>query len=288
MVGMTWGRCLGLCTLALVAFSATLLAAASPQLPLDVPFRLVGNSAPIVIVRIQDRDISLYLDIGSATPLVLQPALLAQLKTTPTGESFSGFGMEGKVFTAPLVTLDRVDMGGAVFSNVSVRRDEHDGSYQDKQLAEAGTQGSIGTELFKNYQLVLDYARHRMTLVVPGAPLSSSRHCRGQIIPLVRDGNHWGLVSRVSTETGERLFVWDTGSPAFVMPKASAIAAHLDTSQDAVTLQHFRMNGHEFGPLRFEIWDFPAPAGMAGFIGRDFFAAHVVCIDFPGNRLFVR
>jgi hypothetical protein len=40
------------------------------------------------------------------------------------------------------------------------------------------------------------------------------------------------------------------------------------------------LGGNDFGPWRFEVWDISLP-GFDGFIGHDFFAKHVVCIDFP-------
>jgi hypothetical protein len=253
----------------------------------EVPFRLVGPSSPLVTIRIQDREISLELDIGDASSLVLHPAVLSELNTTPTGESYKGYGMEGKVIEEPIVKVGRVEMGGIVFPDVSIHNDGHDDAFRAKQLAERGTQGFIGASFFKGYELVLDYPRRRITLIPQGTQPASHSTCRGQIIPLERSVN-WGLVSRVNTDLGDMLFVWDTGSPGLVMIKANAQAAHLDITHGAVTFNHFRMNGREFGPLRFDLWDFAAPPGMAGFIGYDFFADHVVCIDFPRNRILVR
>lgn len=271
----------------LAALSAISPVAMSTPGPVQVPFRLVGPSSPLVTIRIHDHDVPLELDIGDASALVLHPAVLSELNTTPTGESYKGYGMEGKVIEEPIVKVDRVEMGGIVFSDVSIHRDGHDDAFRARQLAERGTQGYIGASFFKGYELVLDYRRRRITLIPNGAQPASLRSCRGQIIPLERSVN-WGLVSRVNTDMGDMLFVWDTGSPGLVMIKANAQAEHLDTAHGPLTFKHFRMNGREFGPLQFDIWDFPAPPGMAGFLGYNFFRDHVVCIDFPRNRILVR
>lgn len=132
--------------------------------------------------------------------------------------------------------------------------------FRDKQLAETGALGFVGAGFFADYEIVLDYRRQRMTLI-PRVAQQASHRCRGQIIPLVREVN-WGLVSRANTEVGNLLFVWDTGSPALFMLKASALAAHLDVSQGAVTLKHVRMNAHDYGPLRFEIRFFSGPCRL--------------------------
>jgi hypothetical protein len=272
--------------LGLANLPATAVVAMSAQQSLQVPLKMSGNAAPVVIVRIQDREIPLQLDIGDGSSLVLHPSLLRQLKTTPTVKSFDGIGMEGKAEHSPIVNVDRVYMGGAIFSNVAIREDVHDDAFRNKQLAETGAQGFVGAGFFADYEIVLNYRQHRMTLIPRGAQ-QTSHLCRGNVIPLVREVN-WGLVTRANTDVGDLLFVWDTGSPALLIRKTSALAAGLDVSQRAVTLNHVRMDNHDYGPLKFDIWDFPAPAAMAGVIGHDFFIDHVVCVDFPENRLLVR
>ena len=255
--------------------------------PVQIPFRLIGTSAPLVTVRIQNRDILLELDIGDSSALVLHPSVLSSLNTVSTGESSKGYGMEGKVFDLPIVRVKRVEMGRAEFDEVSIHPDSHDDAYRKQQLAEHGTQGSIGAGLFKGYKVVLDYRRHLLTLISKDSASKSQHSCRGQMIPLVRSVN-WGLVSSAHTDEGDALFVWDTGTPGLVMIKANAPAIHVNVSQDAVSLKHFEMSSHEFGPLKFQVWDFPAPPGMVGMLGSDFFRDHIVCIDFVGDQVFVR
>ncbi|MGH9643014.1 MAG: hypothetical protein ACRD3Q_11375 [Terriglobales bacterium] len=280
-------RLAAMLAIGLAAPLATSHVATSVLGPVRVPFRLVGPSSPLVTIRIQKRDIPLELDIGDASSLVLHPAVLSELNTTPTGELYKGYGIEGRVIEEPVVKVDRVEIGGIVFSDVSIHKDDHDDAFRAKQLAERGTQGYIGAGFFKGYEIVLDYPRRRITLIPHGAQPTSQNSCRGRVIPLERSVD-WGLVSRVNTELGDMLFVWDTGSPGLVMVKAHAQAAHLDITHGAVTFKHFRMNGREFGPLQFDLWDVAAPPRMAGFIGYDFFRDHVVCIDFPRNRILVR
>ena len=159
--------------------------------PVQIPFRLIGPSAPLVNVRIQNRDILLELDIGDSSALVLHPSVLSSLSTAPTGEFSKGYGMEGKVFDLPIVRVKRVEMGTAVFADVSTHADSHDDAFRKQQLTERGTQGYIGTGLFGGYKLVLDYRRHLLTLIPKDSALKSQHSCRGQMIPLVPSVN-WG------------------------------------------------------------------------------------------------
>jgi len=52
--------------------------------------------------------------------------------------------------------------------------------------------------------------------------------------------------------------------------------------------KQFSLGGVDFGPWRFDVWDMSLPAGFDGFIGYNFFARHIVCIDFPGRRIVIR
>ena len=251
------------------------------------PSRLIGPSAPLVNVRIQRRDILVELDIGDSSALVLHPFVLSELSTAPTGESSKGYGMEGKVFDLPMVQVERVEMGTAVFADVSARSDSRDDAFRKQQLTERGTQGYIGTGLFKGYKLVLNYRRHLLTLIPKDSALKSQHSCRGQMIPLVRSVN-WGLVSSAHTDGGDALFVWDKSAPALAMVKANAPAIHVDISQETISLKHFEMNGRELGPLKFHVWTSPLHLGMVGMLGYDFFRDHTVCIDFVDDQVFVR
>jgi len=57
-------------------------------------------------------------------------------------------------------------------------------------------------------------------------------------------------------------------------------------TSDSLDTEKFVLGGRDFGPWRFEVWDITLP-GFDGFIGHDFLAKEVVCIDFPGNRLAI-
>lgn len=47
-----------------------------------------------------------------------------------------------------------------------------------------------------------------------------------------------------------------------------------------------RLGTADFGPWEFQVWDMDLP-GFDGFLGYDFFAKHVVCVDFPGKRIVI-
>jgi hypothetical protein len=52
--------------------------------------------------------------------------------------------------------------------------------------------------------------------------------------------------------------------------------------------RRFELGGTDFGPLELRLFDFGEPAEADGFVGANFFATHVVCVDFPNSRFLVR
>jgi hypothetical protein len=81
---------------------------------------------------------------------------------------------------------------------------------------------------------------------------------------------HGAPVTKAHTDLGDLILVWDTGAARGVIRKKSADDLHATVSNQIVSLPHLNFGGTD------------------GFVGGDFFASHVVCIDFPGSRLLVR
>ena len=94
-------------------------------------------------------------------------------------------------------------------------------------------------------------------------------------------------MTKTKTEIGDIVFVWDTGAPGSVIFKKRTDTANLHLAEyDALTLNKLAFDEHQFGPREFFVRDFTGPP-FDGFIGYDFFVDHVVCVDFPGDRLLI-
>ncbi|HUG98256.1 MAG TPA: hypothetical protein VMQ83_03690 [Gammaproteobacteria bacterium] len=280
----TYTTALTLSAVAAVAAVATVTANAESIT--SVPIRLHGTEAPVVTIRVQGQELHLQLDLGDASSIVLHPEVLRSLHSEPTADTFSAFGMDGKIET-PIVSLDLVEVGDVKMFGVAARADVHDDSFRDYKKSEIGAVGFVGMGLFKSGQLVVDYSRKRLQISQPQESGAPRNVCRGQPVPLVANST-WGLTTSVSTDVGELLFVWDTGSPAIVMSRSSATAVHVAADADNTVFKKFVLGRRNYGPQRIDIWDIPTPMGMAGLIGHPFFQKHVVCIDSPGLRLFIQ
>jgi hypothetical protein len=111
--------------------------------------------------------------------------------------------------------------------------------------------------------------------------------CKGTVVPILPD---WQgePVTKGRSDFGGMTLIWDTGIPTSVIRKTWAQEAGAAVTGESVTTRHFILGGVDFGPLKLNIFDYSEPAGTDAFVGYNFFAKHVVCIDFPGNRFLIQ
>jgi hypothetical protein len=247
-----------------------------------IPIELHENLAPVLVANVDGIGVRLQFDLGDRTPLVLQQSVLDAIKAVPTGEISRLQGTDG-VFEVPMFKVARVQIGAAVFTNVVARLDAPRPGYQPVQFA----QGFLGNGLLKSYEVVLDYPDQAITLIARRSE-NSPGTCRGTAVPFSAASPKWRgePVTQADTDLGRLTLWWDTGAPVSVLRKSLTKAARPESSGDTLTTKRFALGSGDFGPWKFEIWDLSLP-GFDGFIGHDFFAKHVVCIDFPGNRIVV-
>ena len=94
---------------------------------------------------------------------------------------------------------------------------------------------------------------------------------------------------RKRADIGEINAVWDTGARGNIMVKNTSDAAGLALeARDKFRTEKFVINGHEFGPVRMNVWDIPMPPDLNTVLGYWFFSDKVVCVDSPRRSIFVR
>lgn len=269
-------------------FSPSLALLAGPALAADppgvLPIHLV-DKFPLVHVQVGDEDVELVFDSGNSGSLSLTQAVIDRLHATPTGETSRGMDAQGNVIVYPKYQIPRVQIGAAVFADVVVELDVHDPSYQASQV---GQQGFLGTALLKPYDVVLDYAHRTMRLISPDAVAGTgqARPCEGPSVPFSPQW-HGEPVTEAATDLGTVTLWWDTGTPGMILSRRFVQTARPHRPENALTTKQLLLGGTNFGPLQFQIWDLSLPPGFDGFVGYDFFAKHVVCLDFPRRQIVI-
>jgi len=269
--------------LIILAASIFALDCAATDRPVVVPIRLLGSFA-VVTVNVDGNDVPLVFDSGSSGSVSLTQAAIDRVQALPTGETSRGMDAKGNVIQYPKFKFHRIRIGTALFQEVIGELDVHDPSYQATQV---GQQGFLGTALLKGYKVVLDYRHRRMTLISLGSTKDQSAGCKGTPVPF-SPAWHGEPAAEAHIDLGRLTVWWDTGAPTSVLSKRFTEAAGSRQSGDTLMSKRLTLGGTDFGPLQFGVQDLTLPAGFDGMIGYNFFAHHVVCMDFPGNRLLIR
>jgi len=264
--------------------------AESPALdgPVTIPIQIV-KGFPVLIARIGERDMPLMFDLGGYEDITLtQEAMRIGGVVRLPGEQHSWKDAKGNVIEAARFTVKALTVGDVEFRDVDGHVEAFDESF--KPSSPLGNVGHIGAALVRPYRVLLDYRGGTMTLIPGDADDESAAKsgCHGSAVAFVPE-LEGEPISKATTDLGTLTFVWDTGASMSVIRRSIVVLPGADApAQDVFSSKGFELGGTDFGPLDLRLLDFAEPAEVDGFIGGNFFAAHVVCVDFPGKRFLVR
>jgi hypothetical protein len=95
-------------------------------------------------------------------------------------------------------------------------------------------------------------------------------------------------VSTAKTSLGTLTFIWDTRCERFGHPSRHRGNPWRRAARHGDSHRRLRARRRRLRPARAARVRFQEPAGVDGFVGANFFADHVVCVDFPNKRFLVR
>ena len=258
--------------------------AAPPALdePVTIPIEIV-KGFPILVARIADRDMPLMFDLGGYESITLTQDAMRVGGVVPLHDGRQAWkDAKGNRMEAPRFVVKELRLGAAAFHEVEGHVAEFDPSFP---TIPAGNVGHIGAALVRPFKVLLDYDGEAMTLIPGDSTRAEEYGCRGAVVPFLAEWEG-DPITRAKTDLGELTFVWDTGASASIIRRG--IVTTPTSAQDRYRTMRFEMGGGDFGPLELRSLDFAEPAGVDGFVGANFFATHVVCVDFPNRRLLVR
>jgi Aspartyl protease len=257
--------------------------ATTASAPIVVPLRLRSHFA-IIAAEIEGIDLPLVFDSGDQSTVALQQSIVDKIKSEPVSESADLQFAQGPTVKSAKFRIPRLQIGRAAFTDVVARVDVHDPSYQ---ATDVGQKGFLGTGLLKLYVVVLNYRNRTMTLIPKDRNVGPSDACQGTVVPFAPSKFPAEPVTEVGTDLGKFLVWWDTGSPTSVISKQFVDIARPNQAGDRLTTRRLVLGGKDFGPWPFDVWDITLPPWFSGFLGYNFFARHIVCIDFPGKQIVI-
>jgi hypothetical protein len=244
----------------------------------------IHNGFPIFTARIDGKAVPLVFDLGGDFYLTLSESALSGLNTTPLSQSYEFSDAKGNILKSPMFKVRRIEIGAAAFTDVVGHVDTSHPTYKAQT---DGREGMIGAPFLEKYKVVLDYVHREMTLIPGESAVPGGDGCAGTEVPFLPQWQG-SAVTKAVTDAGELTMVWDTGAPLSIIRKGRVQESGLKTENAILNSAKFELAGVNFGPLQLRVFDYVEPAGTDGFIGYTFFERNVVCIDFPGNRLFIR
>jgi len=243
-----------------------------------IPIELEGGN-PVAQVRINGVGARLTIDSGGEL-VSLKSGAITRVGAARTGSSASGTDALGYTREQALLTLDSLEIGGRTFRNVAA---QESGAY----AADSAGDGVIGRRFLNEFVAVYDYGARRISLFEAGERDAVKRECRGTTVRTLPDPEGI-IVTRATADGHEMRVLWDTGAVHSVVKQTFADDRKLPVEAPFYVAQQFELAGRDVGPLRFVVVDLKAPTTVDGYLGYDFFADHVVCIDPRGRTVRFR
>jgi hypothetical protein len=187
-----------------------------------VPLQFDGDF-PVIVVRINGHKVRVTIDLAQIAPVSLQQSTAIEVKAVAVDSNAVSDAPAGSA--VPLIKVQRIEIGGMVFSNVD--------GYVDVRapatLTPTTPQGVIGFTLLRSFKVILDY-KHKFITFIQGSRLGTeSDACTGMKVPFMPEW-HGAPVAKAHTDLGDLILVWDTGAARGVIRKKSADDLHATVS----------------------------------------------------------
>jgi hypothetical protein len=257
--GCTWG---------------TISARARPKPLVEFPVKII-NGLPTLTVIVLGKPLNLFLDLGGFNEIALTSEELATIPVEFSGGTVSYRDSTGSVSESREFVVTNVKLGGVQVGPLE------GAEFAFGRAGPPDKNGYIGIGFLKNFLLVLDYPESRVRLYTKGDEKALEMECGTRLFSVARVN---GIAqTNASTDLGNLLFLWDTGSTDNVIRTSRVERTHLrpQTSDDGppiVKLQRFTLARRNYGPSEFRAIAFKAP-DVDAVLGTPFYRANRVCLD---------
>jgi predicted aspartyl protease len=240
-----------------------------------IPIELEKGN-PIASARINGVPVRLVIDSGGGV-IALKPETAKAVGAARPGPTRSSTDALGNENTQAVLALNTLEIGGSNFSSLEAT----------EYAGEVPAEGSIGRAFLNRFLAIYDYSSHKITLFTSAEHAAAAVECRGARVRTIPDPDGT-IVSMAKTDDRGMRMLWDTGATYSFVKKTFADSYKLPIKSPFYTSQRFLIGNEDFGPLQLVVLDLRAPGNVDGYIGYNFFASHVVCIDPVGHVVRIR
>ncbi len=242
--------------------------------------------SPVATAVIGERKVRLIVDSGGYS-LGLRPETVADLNLDRSAETVSTTDVHGATKESGSLAIPSIEIGGHEFSSLAAYEWQ-----MPPQLANRTPKidGTLGRDFLNRYVAVYDYDNLTITLL-ENRGLDASR-CDGVEVALIGHPDNV-IVTEANVDDGVVTALWDTGAThsfikAHVAEERGFPLDPADGARGIYMSEQFSVAGSDLGPLDFVALPFVEPQGIDVYIGRNFFASHVVCVNAIEGWLRVR
>ena len=254
---------------------ATHQAEPEPEAIARVPFSVNETGLPTVDARIDGASVRLFIDTGGYKPIALKQGVIRHLGLSYDKGSSSANDAQGQTYRTRSFTVKQFQAGSLVLSPA------HGADLPVLATHAYPQDGYLGYGVLKNHILVIDYAKGELLMYAPaGGSAVLEDECGGGTFDF--EIKNAVIEAKVETDAGLRTFQFDTGANRNIVRPASMAPATQEV-QTEVTFKRFILGNVKLGPMSFWVIPYRAP-DVDGVLGREFFAAHRVCLDLSSGK----
>lgn len=253
--------------------------------PIRLPVELV-QSNPVTTITVGDLKVPAIVDTGGGDLMLSRDVIAAaggvRLEDTQTSNDALGNEYVHARFRVPTIDIGGRLLRGSVVIEAPVL----------KEVDGPAVPNAIGRPFLSQYFVVVDYAGGMITLWPPDLGNADRARCGPARIPMERTEEENLTVSVFETPSGRLRVAWDTGSQYSMLPLAMAEKLRPAPIMRGDTLfylpKKLTASGQDLKPVEFVLHPLHLPKDFQGILGANFFAVHLVCLDYARREIRVR
>lgn len=268
-------------------FGKVVAAASQSTEPVRLPVRLI-QSSPVATITVGDRPVQAIVDTGGGQ-LMLSRAVIDAAGGVKLADTQVSYDASGNEYVHARFRIPLVNIAGRVLRDTIVIEAPPTRAGEGPPVPNI-----IGRRFLSEYLVVVNYADEAITLWPPDAGSADRAKCGDTRIPMERteDEEPNLAVSVFETPAGRLRLAWDTGATFSILPVTMAEKLRPATISRGDTefypSKMLAAAGQDFGPVEFVLQPMQPPKDFQGVLGTNFFAKHVVCLDYRRREIRVR